>query len=1226
MESTNIFEIKTGVMNIAPIKISGQYKIIVAIDGKLWLDDYTNRRVLIDTSIAFLPQVSNFLTTKTIIPSTTQLRYGGFQRVKTKAWHIPFYLGSSTEYPNFFSISNVINDTITSIDYLYKYAEIFKIVDLEKIGLHNIFDEIMTESYFEYPLYFNWEDYNIKMYGYSIDKNIPAVFTYDLLKSSANQSYFPVLNNKILNTFQQQGMFFPKFINIEFEFEYSNNYVAFNNFYGYLSTKKETVSPLNEKHNNIILADYSNKIDWRLVSNSNKFVLNKFNDISATGTIQEVKSKPTQYRFKINRLNVNDEITIRDSNGEIDFQYIVKNNDIDFNSLYTTVVNICKKANKECYHNFEFTPNIISENFVAITIVSNIGSFYDDENYTVELPIYYHVLDRFSNSTNFNKFRGIIQNDIWLCGQPNLLENINIIEINNEYYEIYESFKFNDSTIIRLNKNPNITGLTNCTIYENKQEQLIELIPLNFLNINTELKSELPYDFKKYVKELHTNFNSNPIARFNINEFAKHTSETIYQYVEDNLLTKQLEDIPAIITPNHNTEIIKNMLFCSMGSTSYLTPNILNIDKNFYVQNGNLDTNIMDKDMLRFNWFLLKGKCPEYLKNDIRSYRYFNTIPKITSRLIKINGEYCETIFLGIKYQLPIKYENYQFATYLNFNNQADQKINYAFEVDHSLETVYLTINKYLDFLDLIRGANINNEPLLDLSFFYNVTSMHNGTSNYLDSFKSGGVKLCYKGESENDYILFNDKKVYDWKYELTDLAGNKNWYIALKRDLTFSNGETNNFTTLFGLSEDAEIYVYNDIMYDGELYTYISMTINIIKIKILKDDYLWCEDIKVKFFDTPKIFLKKYNPLTNEEEISYIDRAVNIISSVNKNTNIFGDHVKVATVNVGGVEDTFEILLSDKQISLKEYYFEINQIVTESNIGVKTIDKKVFKFPEFFNTELTDTDIITQFDTDSEIVFDYQINLFDRNQIWNLIKDVFALDLKFKSLSKGRVILKINELMVTALQKTSLPIKNLNNEFINFKIIDNDRNIAIWDIFNKPVLTMLNRYRAPYIPYFEIFKNEINFQLTQFQKTNTFFNIYDKDFAGPEISATGLWEEVQGNIVSSLFCKSDNIIITTTSKESIDYKKLLMQSLDIHDCICTSKNTEYISKINSNIDEYIIEKYVSMLLLNFYNFDHVQNEFGQRISYFNDIKNTTLIHFRNSIVYNTLVFVFTRK
>lgn len=91
-KSTNIFETLTGVLNIAPLKISGQYKFVVDLNGKLWLDDYNERRVEVDLTKEILPQIANFLKTKTNIVQKDYVRYGGFQHLTRKYWHIPLYL------------------------------------------------------------------------------------------------------------------------------------------------------------------------------------------------------------------------------------------------------------------------------------------------------------------------------------------------------------------------------------------------------------------------------------------------------------------------------------------------------------------------------------------------------------------------------------------------------------------------------------------------------------------------------------------------------------------------------------------------------------------------------------------------------------------------------------------------------------------------------------------------------------------------------------------------------------------------------------------------------------------------------------------------------------------------------------------------------------------------------------------------------------------------------
>ena len=135
--STNIYETCVGVVNIAPTKISGQYKIVVALDGNLYFDDYNGIRVIIDKNSDYLKQLSNFLKVETIITDNSVLRYGAFQKGKLKTYHIPLYLGSSNnfELPKYYVLSRQLNNTITKEENLYKYGEIYQVIDLEKSGI-----------------------------------------------------------------------------------------------------------------------------------------------------------------------------------------------------------------------------------------------------------------------------------------------------------------------------------------------------------------------------------------------------------------------------------------------------------------------------------------------------------------------------------------------------------------------------------------------------------------------------------------------------------------------------------------------------------------------------------------------------------------------------------------------------------------------------------------------------------------------------------------------------------------------------------------------------------------------------------------------------------------------------------------------------------------------------------------------------------------------------------
>ena len=1226
---TNIFETCVGSLNIAPIKISGQYKIVVDINGILYLDDYTGRKVIIDKSRNFLSQVSDFLKVKTTIVDNSLLKYGAFQKSTKKYYHIPLYLGSSDDnkiLPKYFVLSRVVNETINKIQTLYEFGKLQQVINLDKIGLTNIFNEILTEENFNYPIYFDFEESNISLYGYSIVNNIATKHTFSLKNSQANQPYLEILNNTILNTFVNQQIFYPKFINIEFEFDYSNEYQIFNNFYGYLSYGKEiNQNEIKFDNNfNIKLQDYSNNtIIWNQQFKNDIIELKQYFDISDNGSIQDINEQNPQIRFLTNNLSIDDKIIINHPDGSLIYEYIVKEKDIINESLYQSFKKICYSATKESKNNFVFSVLELNDKSCIIKIILN---YYDllSEQFNIELPIFSTILDRYNiTDDNYYKFRGIILEDICLIGNPNLLNDIERVKINDNFYTIIDKFKFNNKSIIRLNELCGINKISECIIYNEEYEKLIELTPINFLNYNSTLKSYLPFEQDKYVNELYIKFDAKNNQTINDNLILFNLNKEIptYSYINDN--KSQIDDLQIIDLIDYNDINCLNMLFASVGQTAYITPNILNIDEKFYIQNGNLDTNKLNEDLLRYNWFLIKGICPDYLKSDIRQLRYFTNIPQITSTLIKITDSYCETIFLGVKYQLPIKYENFQFATYLNFNNQDDININYKFEINIEEKTIYLSVNKYLDFNDLIRGEN-NLEPLLDLSFFYSINNSFNSTSEYVSDFISSSIKLCNDFDKIQQPIFFESESISDWKH-----IGLDKEYIALRLSNILENN-INDFRILFKISNESEFYVYSTLIYNNIEYTYCSMTVRLSNIIDVKETYLWCENIYVKFFDSDKITLQRFDKELNKIIYKEVDKSLLVIDNINNNFFI------ETTIP----EDLNNYLIfPNEEISIKENYFEIIETIAQNKLGERKISKKVFKFKENL---LTDLEIITKYDNIEEndildindiIISESKITLFDRNQIWNLIQSLFKNNLKFKNSSKELIRKYINKLMIINLiDYSSFNFINIKNtdEFINLKILDIDKNIVIWNILNQNKIIMINRFRTGYLPYMELFNDEKEFQLKNLKQYNTLFNIYDKNFGGLNISATGIWDEVQGNIVSSLFCKKDDIKITIDFTNIVDYKKLLLSTLNVEDLIITDINSNFIKNFNQNINEYILESYVDYILFKFYDLYFVINEYSQKLIYTIDNKNNTLLYFQDSSKYiqtfNKLIFIFKRK
>lgn len=1255
--ATNIFETNTGVLNIAPIKISGQYKIVIALDNNLYLDDYTGRRIVIDKSKSFLPQVANFLKLKTNITNTDNLRYGAFQKSIKKSYHIPLYLGNS-ELPKYYILSRVVNETIKNPENLYKFGKILQIIDLNKIGLTNIFAEIYSEELFNYPLYFNFEDNYINLFGYDIFNSTATKKNIDIKNNQANQPYLENLNNTILNSFLENGLFYPKFLNLEFEFEFSNEYVHFNNFYGFLSKTNEIINPtyenVSENLFNIKLADYKEKIVWEQknktdISPLQTFPLNDYIDIIGSGSIQEISNQNYQFRFLLSIIEIGDTISIYHPINSLEFEYIVQESDIIKTSFYQTMIKICLNATKKSKNSFIFTVHQLENKSCIIKIVMNfIDTFAND--YTINIPTYFTVLDRYNLNSNYYKFRNIDITDVCLLGQPNLLDNINQIKIDDIFYDIIEKFKFDNKSIIRLDKPSNITSLTECKIYVTKTEKFLELQPIAFLNYNSNLQSLQKFNKKKYVSELLINFGNND----SINEFAKTPISSFYQYITDS--DGILEDSSSVIVENYNQTNCYNMLFASLGQNSYINPNILNIDKRFYLQNGNLDINDYN-DINKFDWFLINGKCPNYLTNDVRNLRYFdsnlNEKPKLTSTLTKITENFVETIFLGVKYQLPLKYDKYQFAVYLNFDDITNNKINYYFEINDIEKTIYLVINKYLDFVDLLRGGDINAQPLLDLSFFYSTIEAFNSESTYVSDSSEASILLC---EDFIEPIKFFDTVVNDWKYDRNNDQNNPDYVFALR--LNNLPGKINDLRLLFEKDKDTVFYLNSKATINNEEIEFYSIKITAKNVLQVEETYIWCDDILIESSlkdINGNIIVNKFNELTQKTEWFYVNENEIDSNITNGNNltwmqnnpnpikNIWGNYVKQITLN--GIELNFILLTKTNnqgifdKFSLKESYFEIKQKITYNENLSKTITKDVLKLSEnqiYTNNNITlsDSDLIDNFSNIGDTSSEYKITLFDRNQYWYDIKNSIKKSAIFKNSTKVLVKKSLDDFSIDTLIKNTnnnqIKINSFADNFLTLKIIEPDKNVVIWDILNNHKIYSILRHHCDYYPFFEISNNEIDFQLPIFKNKNSLFNIYDENFGGELVSATGIWNEIQGNIVSSIYCKNEDILITTNFNENINYFELLLKSLDIEKIIIRDWNINYLQKIDKNINEYILNSYTKYLLDNFFNLDSVINEFNKKISFSFDSQNKNFVTFSSidntQEKFSNLIFIFKRK
>lgn len=1254
---TNIFEPKNGTLNIAPIKLSGQYKLVIDNNGNFYLDDYNSRRVSIDKSQSFLPQVANFLMLSSTLDDYDKLKYGAFNTSKVKSYHIPVHIFDAETLPKYFVLNLVENKTFTNPDDLYSNSRIVKFVDLTTIGLTNIFNEILNFNC--KPVFFDFDDSLIKIEGFDIVNLSKGNESFSILNNQANQTYFEVLNNKIINMFGQSGLIIPNFLNIEFEYIYDTTDYKFYNFFGFLSNRNDiTLDEYSSNAINVNLFEYSDRTNHIQVRAANPEIDIPFDDLLVTTTISNISNQLPQTRISLSNISVEDYVRIIHPDGTVFYEYIIQPIDIK-PTFVETIRLLCSKLQALSNLNILYQPifDIINnQTFATITIKLNVDDDYGNE-YSLEVPNWFKATD------STYQFKQITDREI------KFLSNIDIeiskIVIDGTTYDIVDKFIFNGDNIISLSADPNIQIQGSGEFYVQKLSKLVNLKPIVYYSVNSNLRSNLQFEKAKYIDELRKKFiedrpdTDHPryiefleAATNAINIFEEsNISNDYHQYVKEIEIPKNIYETQTvndssdevITKPQHNKENIKTMMFSDYGSTSYLTPNVLNIDKQFYDINGNIDYIKLDTDPIRFHWFLIKSETPEYLANDIRSLRYFEDQPKITSNLYLVanNSDFCETTFLGVKYRLPRKYSDYKFAVYLDYQNEKFIETTYKFDVDNVNKTLYLVIYKFLDFIDLLRGGNLELQPFIDLSFFYNVQQSHNTVSEALYSFKSGGVLFC----DDEIPVMFNSSILNDWKYY--DANSNK-WYICLKRS---SSVITSIFTEIFPESGDFEFFVYSSVEIEDVVYNYVAMKFEIKNIQLVADNFVWFEDIFVNFFDTNNLFLK-------DEDDEFVNiPPENIMSIVPLDDNHYSQYESIATILYDSTATPFKIITPNTPFSIKEYFFEFGKNIAYNAVSqVPTVTDYAFTFDEYYAGQNLPLEYFTDlFGVDSfdNVTVNQKVTLFERNQLWRLIKDILQVDVRFKHSTVSQTKKLINELLLNNLADYSdlRSIPTNTGNFIKLSIVPNDVNLAIWKSYSdiKPPedkVFKINRYKGYYYPLLMKVNSELEFQVNQgvneIIHQDTIFNIYDLNFGGQmsngsAIVATGIWTEVH-NVVSSIFCKTDNIELEFNISDLpgnlqqtdvlFSYQTALEEQIPFEDIIINNNNSEYLSSTNNNIDEYIKETFIRYMLSNFYHIVDVKNELGQKL-YFEEHDDFNLL--LKSIKsyqtrFNKLIIIFKRK
>lgn len=1326
----NKVDIQTGVLNIAPIKISGQYKIVIALDGKLYLDDYCGRRVPIDLNTPFLHQVSNFLSVGSILVDSNNIKYGGYENSGIKTYHIPLYFGdyNNKKLPRFFCVAHVPNETINtqnnelnnlSIINIYRYGDLLRVVDFEKIGITKIFEEIISEHYFDYPVYFNFEDNNIKIFGQGINEGYPVVKTIDITNNMANQTYLDVLDNRILNAFIENKTFFPRFLNIELEFEFSSEHIPYHNFHGLISYGDNEIQETGI-YDKQLLYGYvinllDNKSNWKQIKVGDEIKNSEpIPDRSYDFLINEVEEQPYKYRFKTSSCLPYDEIKIIKNYG-IEEIYQIETDDVRSEDLFTNWYVLCKKFTNQSNRELIFKIKKIDKFTVEISITTDIDDYV---NIFINTPEYYIDLDlidspNINNNIFINRFKIQKNACVHLVSGNQYSDNtlVNIfdygkiknIRIDNclipdfkdavsyIYLTKYDGFKnlmflsqsgdFFDSKIINKQS---VLHFDVCT----KDNKPLLLCSIPYLTTYDTCESDKLYNFDNYKKALKTSFNGRPVFEKAFNQFNEQL-KTNYEYVD----YQNNEDKKQLNQDLTNEVNVVDIKFKSVGQTAYNTVNLLNVDEQCWSQNGCPDIQKNTQDDLRFAWFSVLN---HYASNS-ENYRFCNIEPfgiscNTISRLIRVSDSTCETIYFGIKYQLPIQYENYYFAVVLNWNDKNYNDLTCNIRINDNLKQVTLVLNKYIDFSDLIRGGNQKEQnPLFNIGLLYNITNSSNSSSDNISAFKTCGLLLepFYNGQvvgsdSKIDNLpLFEGEVQKDWI-----ITKNNKQYFCVRRDFVASVEATNDLRLLFELGDypntpTNECYVYskceilNNETGKKETKQYKAITIKFRNIVALESDYLWCENIEVYFFDAEKIYIQNVNDELGVE-IDYINRVDKYVflNIFDFQKNKWNSHYIDKLPNGKPLVEIYS-----KKFDFKKYYFEITQILKDNEFGKQQpieLSRFVFKngyfvrkTPEELNvifkgSEHPDSFIISEsglngkFEREEANIYYSKRTLFDYNQLWLLIQNMLRFNLLFKYQTSAQLQLFTDDFTVTKLMevtKVPLPIiydnnnKKQSTKYLKVDVVDISRNNVIWDISKvignvEKRIVEINRHSGPYFPHFAETNIE-NFQLNKYKKFGTIMNIYDKNYGNLilneienieypyDISATCLWNEFHGNIISSLFCFNREFIleyIIHDLTDTVNYHDLLTNYFIYEDLIITSTNNDYLESLNKNVRDFTIESFVDNLLSKYYKLESISNELGERI-YFWKTKDVNVIQFKNPNIYGSdvlryskLKLKFTRK
>lgn len=949
---------------------------------------------------------------------------------------------------------------------------------------------------------------------------------------------FGFFNNLILELFEDNHLIFPRFINIEFEFDYERpaDYVCdFQNFFGYFANITEDNSELSKqlkiyRHKPNTVPIEFNEID---PLNPASYTISQRKELVNVLHVQDIKEQDYMAIIKPSRITTNDRILIISDDEEIINFYIERENIKE--TRYKTMINI---GNRIQY---------LTNDYITVETTQDLEwrfkccSDFHLEFFTANHPSRNYAIIQESENINLNDVQLIDTGD---------LENLpSDLTINDEEYTIMRRFVYDGHQILRLNQNPQLRYLTEAKVYDWFSEEMYFFYPIPFLNKFNDIQTRELFNAALYAQEIQ-----------DVVPVYVSTVPSPYQYKK-----------PEQVLIDNNSECV----FVS-GNTNFVNIHTLNYDDIFGRKNGCLEKYP--------SYFLIKGQCPDYLMYDFRSYRYFEEEPKLRSTLKRINANTCECVFLGTKFSTDIKYEGYKLCVYLDIKAEADHEDEYYCIIDHVKKHIDIVLNKPLEFT----GINA-----IDLSIFKNINIYFVFSEAHNEVFSQTGFKFCdaisdqdlmlsgYNSRIMHDKFLVLRNRMYQDSFtemyeEGTDILGH--YYALLPTDeaddivgLVFtikfinpSQIQANSF-----LCDDIELRIMYTVLEDWEP----------TDIYHQYDDsgyYETYEQFRITVDNSRKLHRKYIHELPDFPEPIMLRRYLREITS------------------------PVDREMATQVISLKSQYFHFRYKPTGEkvlNTFPQFYDQSLAndqnQFEQLINPHYNGSSYDQEFTSILENSNNnYEITLFDTNKIWQIVaimcNDMTSPHMTLHQLQTYLTTFNF-EFFVNWLNGNLLHVFGTDDS-IKINVIDMDVNM---DRDNKKMW----RYSTFYKNYFTEYQNMLQFQNIRYSNKLMLFTIFNKNYGyyldetyqeslRYDVGATGIWGEVH-NLVSSLFT-GDDLSIKVPFKQELSVAKELIGKLYYDKMIINNENNRYLKNQSINVRQYIKEIYPKYILDNFYDVESV--------------------------------------